>query len=80
MACCQPYQFPFSNVALLDINYSADMAANLGPEPKVEVFYRDPDTGEFYTINGLPGSQIKFDGSTIKADFGGIATGVVKVS
>ena len=80
MGCCIPYQFPYANIASSTIQYTDDMKRNLGPYPKVEVLALDPDTGEFVSTNGIPGSEIKFDGNQIKIDHGGMGTGIVKVS
>jgi hypothetical protein len=80
MPCCKPYQFPFANQAFTDINYTPEMRESLGEAPKIEVFYWDPEAGEYYQTNGVPGSQMKFDGETISVDHGGLATGIIKLS
>lgn len=80
MACCTPYEFPFSNVAFSSIPYTDDMKANLGPMPKIEVYYWDDLAQEYYLLNGIPSSQIKFTGNTVEVDHGGLNTGFVKVS
>lgn len=80
MGCCKPYQFPFANIAFSSIPYTDDMKANLGPTPKVDIYYWDPKTEDYYATNGGLGSQVKFDGTTISIDHGGLATGIVKVS
>lgn len=80
MGCCVPYQFPFSNVAFSAIDYNDVMKASLGPYPKIQVFYFDPETGDYYELNGNPGTETKFDGNTISIDHGGLQSGIVKVS
>jgi hypothetical protein len=80
MGCCAPYEFPYTNVASATIQYTDDMRGKLGPYPKVEVLQLDPDSGEFVTVNSFSGVEIKFDGNAVYVDFGGLGTGVVKLS
>lgn len=62
--------------------YSAGMRAAFGTQPRIDVWYFDPDTAEFYTDNGTPssGTGVKFDGTSILIDHGGLASGYIKVS
>lgn len=80
MGCCIPYEVPFGNVASIDTPYTNDMKQTLGPYPTIEVFLWDDATQEYYSTNGVPGIELKFDGNTIHADFGGPGTGFIKIS
>lgn len=79
-SCCVPYRIPFANVAFKDIQYTDDMKRNLGPYPKIEILAWDQDTQDYYSTNGIPGFEIKFDGNIIHVDFGGPGIGIVKIS
>jgi len=75
MSCCASTIFPFTNQSTSTIGYAGGMAALYGPQPNVEVFYRE---GSEYVQSDL--SQVIFDGSTIQIDHGGSQTGIVKVN
>ena len=80
MGCCQPYEIPFGNASSIEVAYTDDMKRNLGPFPKVEVFLWNEEAGQYYSTNGIPGMEIKFNGNTVHVDFGGTADGYVKIS
>jgi len=77
MSCCPSNIVPFFDVATSVIPY----AGQFGPEPKVSLYYRDPDTGQWYTVNAFMGTSVHFDPvlSEILIDHGGILTGFVKI-
>jgi hypothetical protein len=64
----------------MTIVYGAALSDKYGPEPRVDVYYRDDVTGKFKLNNGIPIGSTKFDGSNIILDFGGLASGLVKIS
>ena len=80
MSCCPVNITPFSNQATTTINYNAGLRAMFGAYPKITLFYFDPDAGNFYEVNGVPGSSIKLIGDNIFVDHGGPATGLLKIS
>lgn len=75
--CCLPYTQAFSNVATTSIVYSDALKSKYGVAPIVEVFYYDEDYNE-YTKSPYPG--IRIEGGMIMLDYGGLATGFVKIS
>lgn len=79
MACCVPYMVPFSNVSMTTVDYNTGLKELYGAYPKVTVYYYDQEANEYYEANGIPGSEVKFDGNTISVDHGGPATGQIKI-
>jgi len=75
MTCCVATILNFLGVATMTINYSADMIANYGPEPNVQIYYLD---GAEYVLSDDM-NQVKFDGVNINIDFGGPGEGFVKI-
>lgn len=82
MPCCAPFIQMFVDVATTTILYSSTMSAAFGVQPRVDIYYFDPDLNEYYTDNGTPGSgtAVKFDGASVFIDHGGPASGYVKLS
>ncbi len=80
MPCCPSSISFFADVPSTTIVYSDSMKAQFGTEPKVMVYYYDPETEDFYNLNGFPSSSVKFDGGVISIDHGGNASGYVKIS
>lgn len=80
MACCPVNIIPFSNQLTTTIDYNAGLKAEFGNYPKVSLYYFDSSTGDFYEVNGVPGTEVKFDGDNIIVDHGGPATGLLKIS
>lgn len=66
MNCCEPTIYPF-NAATMTINYSAAMQVLYGPDPNVQVYYREGT--EFVLSDDF--NEVRFDGSNIDIDFGG---------
>lgn len=81
MSCCPYHIEQFFDTAFTVINYSDSMKSQFGAKPKVSVYYFDPPSGGWYTVNGIPGSVIHYDPvtSNISIDHGGIFTGYVKI-
>ena len=75
MPCCEPTIISFVNETGKTINYSEAMQTAYGPEPNVQVYYLE---GEEYVLSDDM-NQVKFDGTNIIADFGGPATGIIKI-
>lgn len=75
MQCCEPFILNFASVSSSVINYNAAMQAMYGPEPNVQVYFKE---GTEYSLSDDM-SQVKFDGVNITADYGGVATGFLKV-
>lgn len=75
MICCTPTIIPFNNVPSVAISYPASMIAAYGPEPNVQVFYKE---GLEYVLSDDMNAVV-FDGSTITVDNGGPNTGVIKI-
>lgn len=46
-----------------------------GPQPNVQVYFKEGD--EYALSDDM--NQVKFDGVNITADYGGVATGFLKV-
>jgi hypothetical protein len=74
MSCCAPTIFPF-NEAVTTVNYSPFLLGLYGPEPNVQVYYRD---GTQYVLSDDM-NEVKFDGTDIVADHGGVQIGFLKV-
>lgn len=77
-ADCTPTEITFSNQLNISIPYTAMMLAKYGDVPSVKVWiYNDDgvlaDIGILVVLDAFPPS-------TIYADFGGLASGVVKIS
>lgn len=75
---CTPLEIEFTNVPDITIPYTADMLAKYGTVPTVQVWIYDGtgvlvDMGIRVTLDSFPPSQIF-------ADFGGISSGVIKIS
>lgn len=75
MTCCEALIRPFTSVATLSIPYGAAEVEAYGTEPNVQVYIFD---GTDYVLSDDM-NEIIFTGSSIDIDFGGIATGFVKV-
>lgn len=75
MTCCSPLIQPFTNVSTLSIPYGASETEAYGADPNVQVYIHD---GTDYVLSDDM-NQVVFNGSSIEIDFGGIATGFVKV-
>lgn len=74
---CDPTFITFTNVANISIPYTASMLAKYGTVPSVQVWIYDEsdtlvDMGIRIDLDALPPS-------VIKADFGGMASGVIKI-
>lgn len=74
MICCTPFIKPF-NEAITTLNYSPSLAAIYGSKPNVQVYYRD---GSEYVLSDDM-NQVKFDGTDIVADHGGVNVGFLKI-
>lgn len=69
MPCCEPFIVSFANASSTTISYSAAKRALYGDYPRVEVFYYDEDTGEYYVsqittairMRGTPVNEIFVD-------------------
>lgn len=75
ISCCEPFILNFASVSSSVINYTADMQAKYGPEPNVQVYFKE---GSEYALSDDM-NQIRFDGVNIYADYGGPNTGFLKV-
>lgn len=80
MPCCAPALFPFSNAFVANVAYDDALKAIYGSTPRVEVLAYDAEAGNYYSLNGLPGFQIKFDGNNVNVDFGGQTQGFIRIS
>lgn len=80
MACCTPTIVPFTNVSSTTFGYSAPFVAKYGSTPRTKLYYWDADAKNYYNNNGIPESEIKFDGENIFVDHGGPASGYIKIS
>lgn len=77
VADCSPTEITFPNLSTLTIPYTAALAAKYGPLPTVQVWIYAPDG----TLQDM-GISSKFDAypvSNIIFDFGGPASGVIKI-
>lgn len=75
MNCCEPFILNFANVPSSIVNYTPAMQAMYGPEPNVQVYFKDGD--EYVLSDDM--NQISFDGVNITADYGGVNTGFLKI-
>lgn len=57
------------------INYSAQMVSDYGPEPNVQVYFQQD--GVYFLSDDM--NQVSFDGVNINVDYGGVASGFVKI-
>jgi hypothetical protein len=74
---CDPTFISFSNVPNISIPYTAGMASKYGSTPSVQVWIYD---GAELVDMGIRVSFDAFPPTVIKADFGGVASGVIKLS
>lgn len=77
MNCCDPTIVPFTGEETKSIPYSAQMLADYGQQPNVQVYFKDTGTGEFVLSDDM--NRVDFDGSVIDVDLGGLGTGVIKI-
>lgn len=80
MPCCPSSITFFADVETTTIPYPDLFKTEFGLKPRVDVYYFDEELGEFYNTNGVPSSEVKFDGSNININHGGPASGYVKIS
>jgi hypothetical protein len=78
-SCCDKFSFPFSNVAFTDIVLTADIQQQVGPFPKVQITYYDPETDDYYLVNGIPGVPVSINSGVLHIDHGGPNTGFIKL-
>lgn len=76
--CCIPTQISFANATSTSVIYDDVMRNKYGSQPRVFVYYHDPDTGEFYLSSFF--TVMKFNGSSINIDHGGPNSGLVVVT
>lgn len=76
--CCPTSQIPFSNAATSTVEYSIAMQQQYGATPKVQVWYFDPETGEFYLSNSFF-TRVAFEDNQIRIDHGGPASGYIVI-
>lgn len=74
MSCCAATIYPFA-AATLSIPYGATEQAAYGVDPNVQVYIQD---GTEYVLSD-DFNEVRFTGTSIDIDFGGVQTGVVKV-
>ena len=74
MNCCEPTIVTFNESETI-INYSPSLLALYGTDPNVQVYYKD---GANYVLSDDM-NQVKFDGTNITVDHGGVNTGIIKV-
>lgn len=75
MICCEATIVNFLNVSSSVVNYSAAMQEQYGPKPNVQVYYKE---GAEYSLSDDL-NQVSFDGVNITVDYGGAATGFLKI-
>lgn len=82
MPCCPYDNIPFFEEAVSVIPYTPAMQAAYGPEPHLSIYYQNPLTLLWYTINLIMGTDVRFNDTLneIIIDHGGIFTGFVKIS
>jgi hypothetical protein len=76
MICCNPTIINFLSVSSTVVNYNAQMVLDYGPEPNVQVYFQHED-GMYVLSDDM--NQVSFDGVNIVADYGGPATGFLKI-
>lgn len=74
MTCCPATIVTFTNQPSSTIGYTGGLAEQYGPEPNVQVFYKE---GTEFVQSEF--SEVKFNGSTIIVDHGGLNTGIIKI-
>lgn len=57
------------------INYTTAMQELYGPKPNVQVYFKE---GAEYSLSDDM-NEVKFDGTTIEIDHGGVNSGFVKI-
>jgi hypothetical protein len=75
MMCCSPITQSFVNASTLTIPFGAIQQAEYGAQPNVQVYIKD---GTEYVLSDDM-NEVRFTGENIEIDFGGPATGFVKV-
>lgn len=79
-ACCPYTVLNFAGVDTSIFPYTAAMKISYGAKPKVDVFYFNSEDNSFTNNNGIPVSEVKFDGDYIYINHGGPASGYVKIN
>ena len=80
MPCCPQTILNFADVTNSIFPYTEAMKFTYGAKPKVDVFYYNVEDGKFHNNNGMPTSEVSFDGDFIYIDHGGLSSGYLKVS
>lgn len=75
MTCCSSTIINFLSVASTSIIYSPAMQTAYGPEPNVQVYFK---VGTEYQLSDDM-NEVKFDGTTIEIDHGGVNSGFIKI-
>lgn len=75
---CTPTEIQFSNLLTITIPYTAQMLAKYGNVPTVQVWIYD-NTGVLVDM-GIRVTLDSFPPSIIFADFGGLSSGIIKIS
>jgi hypothetical protein len=75
MLCCSPTIINFLSVPSTVVNYNAQMVSDYGPEPNVQVYFQQD--GVYVLSDDM--NQVSFDGVNITADYGGPASGFLKI-
>jgi hypothetical protein len=75
MICCSPTIINFLSVPSTVVNYNAQMISDYGPEPNVQVYFQQD--GAYVLSDDM--NQVSFDGVNITADYGGPASGFLKI-
>lgn len=76
MTCCAPTIVPFTNEATKEIPYGDVMQEIYGSTPNIQVYYRE---GTEYVLSD-DANRVDFNGERILVDFGGTATGIIKIT
>lgn len=81
MPCCLPSIVPFEDQDEMQIAYTAEMVADYGNQPKVEVWIRDVDGSYYNTLHvGVRKAIVGFPVATqIHIYLGGPATGYIRI-
>ena len=77
MACCAPTIVPFANVSSSTVAYTIPLQQKYGSNPKVFVYYQDPETGEYYISPFF--TRMAFVDGSIEIDHGGENTGLIVI-
>ena len=75
MICCSPTIINFLNVPSTVVNYNAQMVSDYGPEPNVQVYFKQ----DVVYVLSDDMNQVSFDGVNIVADYGGVNSGFLKI-